>query len=80
MRLPDARPAFDRVIAQTTTTSDGRTLQVTRLTRSITEPAEIIDSPNPGLLAGIGITTWLGLVAMVLLLTEWVLYQRGRLP
>ena len=80
MRLPDARPAFDRVIAQTTTTSDGRTLQVTRLTRSIAEPSEIIDSPNPGLLAGIGITTWLGLVAMVLLLTEWVLYQRGRLP
>ncbi|MDA8967840.1 hypothetical protein N9F76_00955 [bacterium] len=80
MRLPVARPAFERVADATARSNDGRTLQVTRLTRPVLVAGLVEESPRSSVVAGVGIAVWIGVVAIFLLLTEWALYQRGRLP
>ena len=80
MRLPVARPAFERVADATARSNDGRILQVTRLTRPVLVSGLVEESPRSSVVAGIGIAVWIGVVAIFMLLAEWALYQRGRLP
>ena len=79
-RLPVAAAPLDRAIRSTTTTGDGREVQTTRLAATVNHPAQLAASPAAGLLSQIGLPTWLGLLVSMLLVGEWVLYQRGRLP
>ena len=79
-RLPVAAAPLDRAIRSTTTTGDGREVQTTRLAATVNHPAQLAASPAAGLLSQIGLPTWLGLLVSILLVGEWVLYQRGRLP
>ena len=80
MRLPVARPEFDRITEVTTTSADGRALQVTRLTRPVLVSAAVEDSPGYGFTAGLSVSVWIGVLVVIMLLAEWALYQRGRLP
>ena len=80
MRLPAARPVFDRVADMTAASVDGRTLQVTRLTRPAVAAAVVTPSPAYGFGAGMGIAVWIGILLVIMLLAEWALYQKGRLP
>ncbi len=80
MRLPVARPEFDRISEVTTTAADGRALQVTRLTRPVLVSAAVEDSPGYGFTAGLSVSVWIGVLVVIMLLAEWALYQRGRLP
>jgi hypothetical protein len=80
MHLPAARPVFDRVADMTATAVDGRTLQVTRLTRPAVAAAVVAPSPAYSFGAGIGIAVWIGILVVIMLLAEWALYQKGRLP
>ncbi len=79
-RLPVARPAFDRIADLTATAADGRKLQVTRLTRPAVVAATVEPSPSYGFGSGFNVTVWIGILVVVMLLAEWALYQKGRLP
>jgi hypothetical protein len=80
MRLPVARPAFERISELTTTAVDGRTLHVTRLTRPAVVVGSVKASPGYGFGAGLGVSVWIGILVVIMLLAEWALYQKGRLP
>ena len=80
MRLPTARPVFDRISGPTAQTSDGRIMQVTRLTRPTQVQGLLSESPTSSVVSGIGLAAWLGAFAIFLLLAEWALFQRGRMP
>ena len=80
MRLPEARPVFERVTGDVATASDGRRFQATRLTRPTRSVGKVNESPRLNSFAGLGIGTWIGLLVVILLVTEWGLYQRGRMP
>lgn len=80
MRLPVARPAFERISDVTTTAVDGRTLQVTRLTRPAVVAGSVEASPGYRFGAGLGVAVWIGILVVIMLLAEWALYQKGRLP
>ena len=79
-RLPVAAPRFERASGTIARTDDGRQIQTVRLVTPVTQAADLPESPTPSLFAKVGIYTWLGLIVSMLLATEWVLYQRGRLP
>ncbi|MEM7476284.1 MAG: hypothetical protein AAF483_14920 [Planctomycetota bacterium] len=78
--LPAAAPGFTRADGVTTLAADGRELRTTRLSRPIKESANLDQSPAASLLWTISPYTWLGVLASVLLVGEWFLYQRGRMP
>ena len=80
MRLPVARPSFDRIYDSMATAIDGRTFQVTRLTRSAMVPGSLESSPRYGFGVSNNLAVWLGILVVIMLLTEWALYQKGRLP
>jgi hypothetical protein len=80
MRLPEARPVFDRISGSTAQTNDGRNLQVTRLTRPTQIQGLLADSPSSSVVAGVGVAAWIGAFAILLLLAEWTLFQKGRMP
>lgn len=80
MRLPVARPVFERVSDATAVASDGRTLQVTRLTRPAVVAGLVEESPPYSVVAGVGLAAWIGVFAVFILLAEWALFQKGRLP
>ncbi|MAI74118.1 MAG: hypothetical protein CMM01_24905 [Rhodopirellula sp.] len=80
MRLPAARPVFDRVVDLTATAADGRTLLVTRLSGPAVVAAAVESSPADGFVAGLGVAVWIGILVVIMLLAEWALYQKGRLP
>ena len=79
-RLPVARPAFDRISDSTATASDGRTFQVTRLTTPAMVGGTIEKSPSHRFGSGINVAVWIGVLVVFMMLGEWVLYQKGRLP
>ncbi len=79
-RLPAAASEFDRVAGTTTTTIDGREMVATPLFQPIENVAAIASTPSVGMLRRFNVYSWLGILAAVLLTTEWALYQRGRMP
>ncbi len=80
MRLPVASPEFERISESTTTASDGRTLQVTRLTKPVMVTGAVEASPGYGFGTGVGVTVWVGILVVLMLLVAWALYQKERLP
>jgi len=78
-RLPAASSAFSRAEGEQTVTADGRPLRTTRLVSTV-EAADVPESQLGERLTGFGPYTWIGLLAAVLLLGEWILYQRGQMP
>jgi hypothetical protein len=79
-RLPVAAPEFDRATQTLAVTNDGRQVQTVRLSQPIISAANLAESPAAGMFARVSLTTWLGLIVSVLLASEWIMYQRGRLP
>ncbi|MCP4172532.1 MAG: hypothetical protein GY758_17355 [Fuerstiella sp.] len=79
-RLPAAAPEFDRSTRTSALTSDGREILVTRLTRPVVRAAMIPLTPAAGIFRKFSLYTWLGLAATALLVVEWGLFQRGRMP
>ena len=78
-RLPTASPAFSRADGERTVTADGRVLRTTRLLSTV-EAAAVPESEIGKQLAAFGPYTWIGLLAVALLIGEWILYQRGQMP
>lgn len=79
-RLPDASPEFERANTDITSTNDGREVRTTRLTPLPSQSATLGDSSEGLTFAGFNFVTWLGLLVAVLLIGEWVLFQKGYLP
>ncbi len=75
-RLPVASAAFSRGDGETV---DGRTVETSVLSRSIELPATLEKSSGGGA-TGASPFAWLGLLAVILLVAEWVLHQRGHMP
>lgn len=78
-RLPAAGSAFSRVDGERTVTDDGRVLRTTRLISPVTA-ADLPKSEIGRRLNGFGPYAWIGLLAAILLIGEWILYQRGQMP
>lgn len=79
-RLPVAAPEFDRASSTIASTDDGRQLRTSRFAPNVIAAAELELTPPAGMLSRTGLTTWLGLILVSLLVGEWMLYQRGRMP
>ena len=79
-RLPESAPEFSRAIGATALSEDGQTVSVSRLAPAIIARAELSESKSGSFLFSISPLTWLGLLAITLLIGEWVLYQRGQIP
>lgn len=79
-RLPVAAPNLDRAISSMALTSDGRQLQTTRLASDVVASAELAMTPGASFVSRLSLMTWLGLFVSLLLVGEWILYQRGSMP
>ena len=79
-RLPSAVLEFERIVSDTALTADGRELAAVRYVESSVEEAELEIAPATGALGKVSTYTWLGLLLSVLLVGEWALYQKGRMP
>lgn len=79
-RLPAAAPAFSRAEGEQTVAADGRILRTTPLMSTVEAAATLPESEITTRFAWFGPYTWMGLLAALLLVGEWVLYQRGRMP
>lgn len=79
-RLPIDSPNYDRATGTLALTSDGREIQTVRLASTVVSAASIPESPSAGFLNWFSLTTWIGLILVVLISVEWTLYQRGRMP
>ncbi len=80
-KLPAASPPFGRATEEQTRTADGRTISASRLAAPVaTEAVTLQESQGASLFAAISPITWLGLLVSLLLVGEWVLYQRGHIP
>lgn len=79
-RLPVASSEFDRVTSSIAVTKDGRELKAARIFPAIENSAELTASANPTLFSSLSVYTWLGLIVSCLLVGEWILFQRGRMP
>ncbi len=79
-RLPASATAFTRVGTESTISSNGKELAATRLVSEETEVASVAESNAAGIGSGTNLFAVLGLLVIVLLTGEWVLYQRGQMP
>jgi len=79
-RLPAAAPEFSRVEGERTVAADGRVLRTTPLMSTVETAAVLPESETITRFAWFGPYTWMGLLMALLLVGEWVLYQRGRMP
>ena len=79
-RLPTAAPTLDRAINTLALTSDGRELQTTRLASGIADSAQLTITPTANFVSQFSLMAWMGLFVSLLLVGEWVLYQRGSMP
>ena len=79
-RLPAAASEFDRVAGTTAVTSDGREFVTARLSQPVENIAVVAATPAANVLRRFNVYSWLGILVAMLLVTEWALYQRGRMP
>lgn len=79
-RLPVAGREFDRVSGSVANTNDGREIRATRIIENVSDAAELEVAASPNVMSRVGLHSWLGLIVVGLLVCEWVLYQRGRMP
>ncbi len=79
-RLPQAGPDFARATGESAVTTDGRVLSTTSLVTPVSEPADLPASDLRSTTGGSAVFAVLGVLAIVLLTTEWILYQRGSMP
>ena len=79
-RLPVAAPEFDRASDRIALTSDGRQLRTTRITPPTNSTATLLESPETLAALGFNPVHGLGALVVLLLIGEWVLFQRGYVP
>jgi hypothetical protein len=79
-RLPAAAPQYDRASDGIALTSDGRQLRTTRLTALPASLATLPDSRESIRWGGLNPIHGLGILVAILLIGEWVLFQRGYVP
>lgn len=79
-RLPSQAPRFARVGSETATTSDGRKLAATRLAM-VTEKSAALPTVDSSMSSfAFSPLVVIGVLCVVLLTIEWILYQRGHMP
>ena len=79
-RLPQAGPDFTRVTSESAVTTDGQVLATTSLAKPAFEPADLAVSDLTSATGGSTVFAVFGILAIVLLTAEWILYQRGSMP
>jgi hypothetical protein len=79
-RLPAAAPPFDRANGQLAATLDGRSFRTTRLAAKPAAEAQLAAHDTVASFTLFNPASWLGLLVVGLLIGEWILFQRGRLP
>lgn len=79
-RLPVAATPYTRADQVEVTTEDGRRLRAARLTSRPLQAAELIDSAPTPLQGGLSLYSGLGLLLVLLLIAEWVTFQKGHMP
>lgn len=58
----------------------GQEFATTRLSRPVQESQDLTVSPEPNILYWLTPYTWFGILVSALLVTEWILFQRGKMP
>ena len=81
-RLPVAAAPFDRATQAVAKTSDGRDVRSARMISDMEAVGvtALQQSPDASLFFRLSIYSWLGLLLVILLVVEWSLYSRGRIP
>ena len=79
-KLPSSAPAFDRAVGNLALTNDGRKLRTTRITASATVAAKLPDTPSNLVWGNLHLIHGLGMFVVLLLILEWVLFQKGHIP
>lgn len=78
--LPTSSPKFQIPTGDSIKTNDGRDIAVSPIPDTVEDSATIRTSDPAGWLGKVTPYTWLGILLSVLLVGEWVLYQKGRMP
>lgn len=80
MPLPVAGQEFEIPLSDIATTADGTDVQVPKLALNLEQSAELTSSRPTSWIGKITPATWLGVLLSILLVGEWALYQKGRMP
>lgn len=79
-RLPSASTEFDRAMAASARTADGREVRTSRLFEPVLREAKIVESADIGIFSRFTLSGLFGSILSIFLVTEWILYQRGQMP
>lgn len=70
---------FARALSENGNVS-GKEFKTTRLSRPVQAAQDLDVSPEPNFLSWLTPYTWFGILVSGLLVTEWILFQRGKMP